>query len=243
MQDGSAPKGKYYYIEQLAEMAATDENTLYVDFTHLFERDETLARAISDQYYRFLPYLRRAVQNLVKEYHPEYAHVNQNKKATIEAGLLTRDFNIAFHHLPLVSAIRDLRTGSIGTLLAVSGTVTRTSEVRPELVFGTFICDNCSGIVADVEQQFKYTEPMICPNPTCGNRKSWHLKADQSRFSDWQKVRIQENPSDIPTGSMPRTYAFSSCLHRYRDCTANIRHLTQSRRYPPCRHGGARESR
>lgn len=120
------PKAKHFYIDQLAEMAATDGNTLYVDFTHLFERDETLARAISDQYYRFLPYLKRAVLNLVKEYHPEYAHVNQNKKATIEAGLQTREFNIAFHHLPLVSSIRDLRTASIGTLLAVSGTVTRT---------------------------------------------------------------------------------------------------------------------
>lgn len=191
-------------------MAATDENTLYVDFSHLLARDDVLARAIADQYYRFLPYLKRAVLNLVKNYYPEYAHLNANKKATIDAGLQTRDFNIAFHNLPLVSSIRDLRTGSIGTLLAVSGTVTRTSEVRPELVFGTFVCGNCAGVVMDVEQQFKYTEPMICPNPTCGNRKSWTLKVDQCRFSDWQKVRVQENSSDIPTGSMPRRYAAPS---------------------------------
>ena len=26
-----------------------------------------------------------------------------------------------------------------------------------------------------------------------------------SKFTDWQKVRIQENPSEIPTGSMPRS--------------------------------------
>ncbi|KAF8319067.1 MCM-domain-containing protein [Clavulina sp. PMI_390] len=204
-EDAKASGPHYPYLDQLEVMAETDRNTLYVDFTHLFERDETAANAIRNQYYRFLPYLKRAVLNLVKERHPEFAYTNSILKATTKAGLQTRDFHIAFHHLPIVSSIRDMRTASIGSLLAVSGTVTRTSEVRPELVFGTFECLNCQGIVPDIEQQFKYTEPMICPNPTCGNRKLWELKVDQSRFSDWQKVRIQENANDIPTGSMPRS--------------------------------------
>jgi len=39
----------------------------------------------------------------------------------------------------------------------------------------------------------------------CGNRSAWQLSIDSSKFTDWQKVRIQENPSEIPTGSMPRS--------------------------------------
>jgi DNA replication licensing factor MCM6 len=31
------------------------------------------------------------------------------------------------------------------------------------------------------------------------------LNITTSTFTDWQKVRIQENPSEIPTGSMPRS--------------------------------------
>jgi DNA replication licensing factor MCM6 len=46
----------------------------------------------------------------------------------------------------------------IGQLMSISGTVTRTSEVRPELVSGTFTCENCRTTISDVEQQFKYTE-------------------------------------------------------------------------------------
>ena len=46
---------------------------------------------------------------------------------------------------------------------------------------------------------------MLCPNPTCGNRVAWQLQIDSSKFTDWQKDRIQENPSEIPTGSMPRS--------------------------------------
>ncbi|KAF5368939.1 hypothetical protein D9758_002987 [Tetrapyrgos nigripes] len=48
-------------------------------------------------------------------------------------------------------------------------------------------------------------QPSLCPNPTCGNRSAWQLQIDTSKFTDWQKVRIQENPSEIPTGSMPRS--------------------------------------
>ena len=29
--------------------------------------------------------------------------------------------------------------------------------------------------VADVAQQFKYTEPTVCPTPNCSNRVAWNL--------------------------------------------------------------------
>ncbi len=111
----------------------------------------------------------------------------------------------------------------IGQLMSISGTVTRTSEVRPELVSGTFVCEGCRATIRDVEQQFKYTEvgwyrsisvkdadhvdnqPILCQNTTCNNRTGWQLNIEQSKFSDWQKVRIQENANEIPTGSMPRS--------------------------------------
>jgi len=146
------------YIQQIHAMKEFDLTTLYVDYTHLLKKDEILARAISDQYYRFLPYLRRALLNLIRAYEPTYVYVNATASATSAAGLQTREFSIAFYNLPLVSGIRELRTEKIGTLMSISGTVTRTSEVRPELVFGSFVCAECGGTVNEVEQQFKYTE-------------------------------------------------------------------------------------
>ena len=49
------------------------------------------------------------------------------------------------------------------------------------------------------------TQPLICPNETCQNRSNWELNVDQSKFADWQRVRVQENSSEIPPGSMPRS--------------------------------------
>ncbi|KAF8204636.1 MCM2/3/5 family-domain-containing protein [Pholiota molesta] len=160
--------GELIYIEQIHTMREYELTTLYVDFGHLLQRDD-----------------------------PEYLKINPTAATTDSANLQSREFNVAFYHLPLVSGIRDLRTDKIGTLMSIS--------VRPELLFGSFICEVCNGLIHDIEQQFKYTEPSLCPNPTCGNRTAWQLQIDTSKFTDWQKVRIQENPSEIPTGSMPRS--------------------------------------
>lgn len=132
--------------------------TLYVDYGHILTKDEVLADVIQKQYNRFLPYLRRGLQNLVAEFEPEYLKINPTAAATDSVNLQTREFSIAFYHLPLVSGIRELRTDKIGTLISISGTVTRTTEVRPELLFGSFICEVCGGFVDEIEQQFKYTE-------------------------------------------------------------------------------------
>ncbi|KAL7424232.1 MCM DNA helicase complex subunit mcm6 [Cryptotrichosporon argae] len=204
----TAPEDSKFYIEQVKAMKEYELTTLYVDFSHLLEREEVLARAIQSQYYRFLPYLRRALQSLVRKYEPTYLYTSASFSSTPSASastLATREFGIAFYNLPLTSGIRDLRMDKIGQLMSISGTVTRTSEVRPELVSGTFACEVCRTTIRDVEQQFKYTEPALCQNVTCNNRSSWQLNIEQSKFSDWQKVRIQENANEIPTGSMPRS--------------------------------------
>jgi len=140
----------------------------------------------------------------VRVYDPAYLFVNPTS-GSHPSTLQTREFHIAFYHLPLLTPIRALRTDRIGTLLSISGTVTRTSEVRPELLFGTFTCQLCNGIVANIEQQFKYTEPSLCPNPLCNNRYDWELDLENSVWTDWQKVRVQESSEEIPTGSMPRS--------------------------------------
>lgn len=43
-------------------------------------------------------------------------------------------------------------------LVCITGTVTRTSQVRPELLFGTFECGECHSVIRDVQQEFYYTE-------------------------------------------------------------------------------------
>lgn len=100
----------------------------------------------------FLPYLRRALLDLVNVHIPNYMYLNAHVASTAQSGLVPRDFTVSFYNIGLVSGIRDLRTDKVGRLVSISGTVTRTSEVRPELLYGAFTCQLCKNTVRDVEQ-------------------------------------------------------------------------------------------
>ncbi|KAJ1822720.1 MCM DNA helicase complex subunit mcm6 [Coemansia sp. RSA 2599] len=179
------------YVRQIEKMRVDECATLFVNFSHLMRFDERAAQALVENYLRLEPYLCQAAQRI---------YVKTHKAESVEAKLAVSVFG-----LPGVNRIRELRADKIGTLACISGTVTRTSEVRPELLGGMFRCNECATVCGPVAQQFKYTEPSICDNPICQNRLSWTLVVDQSQFADWQRVRVQENSSEIPAGSMPRT--------------------------------------
>ncbi|KAL3812505.1 hypothetical protein ACJIZ3_013773 [Penstemon smallii] len=184
-----------YYEAEVEAMRPNESNTMFIDFSHVMRFNDVLQKAISDEFLRFDPYLRNACKRFVTELKPSFiTDDNPNK-----------DINVAFYNLPLVKKLRELATSEIGKLVSVSGVVTRTSEVRPELLYGTFKCLDCGSVVKNVEQQFKYTEPIICMDATCQNRSRWALLRQESKFTDWQRVRMQETSHEIPAGSIPRS--------------------------------------
>ncbi|XP_014474459.1 PREDICTED: DNA replication licensing factor Mcm6 isoform X2 [Dinoponera quadriceps] len=64
---------------------------------------------------------------------------------------------------------------------------------------------DCNAYIKNVEQQFKFTNPTICSNPVCSNRRRFLLDVDNSIFIDFQKVRIQETQAELPRGAIPRS--------------------------------------
>ncbi|KAJ1905063.1 MCM DNA helicase complex subunit mcm6 [Coemansia sp. IMI 209127] len=196
--------GARIYMRQASKMRLDECATLFVNLGHLMRFDERAAQAMLENYLRLEPYMCMAARRVYQKTHPEAAaaavaatgHGNELKNDAIA---------VAVMGLPGIHKVRELRADKIGTLACIGGTVTRTSEVRPELISGMFRCTECSTLCGMVAQQFKYTEPTICDNPLCQNRSSWTLAVDQSRFVDWQRVRVQENAAEIPPGSMPRT--------------------------------------
>ena len=217
--------GGKFYLSQINTMKNYEISTLYIDYQHLMERENgILAAAILEQYYRFSPFLLKGLKNLIKKYAPSLLYTSlignsANDENIQDEGLKDattdnttssntthsneRVFQISFYNLPTLNRIRDIRTEKIGSLMSILGTVTRTSEVRPELYNACFTCDLCSAVIEGIEQVFKYTEPTSCPS--CENQSYWSLNVSKSQFIDWQRVRIQENSNEIPTGSMPRT--------------------------------------
>ncbi|KAI5966752.1 MCM6 [Candida pseudojiufengensis] len=208
------------YLAQIESMKNFEYSTLYVNYQNLLSVENgVLATAISEQYYRFYPYLLNGLKKLLKKYAPNLLHTNllggsnnndeegenisENTSSSTSSISNERVFQISFFNLPTIQRIRDIKSNKIGSLMCISGTVTRTSEVRPELYRACFTCDMCSALIEGIEQVFKYTEPTSCPS--CENQSYFTLNISKSQFIDWQRVRIQENSNEIPTGSMPRT--------------------------------------
>ncbi|KAL0737136.1 hypothetical protein Bca4012_013346 [Brassica carinata] len=190
-----ANKPELYYEAEIEAIRGGESTMMYIDFSHVMGFNDALQRAIADEYLRFEPYLRNACKRFVIEMNPSF----------ISDETPNKDINVSFYNLPFTKRLRELTTAEIGKLVSVTGVVTRTSEVRPELLYGTFKCLDCGSVIKNVEQQFKYTQPTICVSPTCLNRARWALLRQESKFADWQRVRMQETSKEIPAGSLPRS--------------------------------------
>ncbi|XP_007437102.1 DNA replication licensing factor MCM6 [Python bivittatus] len=182
--------GEVKYLQDAEELIRPERNTLTVNFEDLEQFNQQLATTIQEEFYRVYPFLCRAVKTFARD----HGNVPPNK-----------DFYVAFQDLPTRHKIREMTSARIGSLMRISGQVVRTHPVHPELVSGTFLCLDCQTVIKDVEQQFKYTQPNICRNPVCANRKRFLLDTNRSRFVDFQKVRIQETQAELPRGSIPRS--------------------------------------
>ena len=178
------------YLEAARELVSPEHSTLEVTFDDVDEYNQVLSTTIVEEYYRVYPYLCQAVCNFVKD---------------MAALQKERECYVSFIEVPTRQKLRELNASKFGTLIRISGQVIRTHPVHPELVLGTFICMDCNGVIKHVEQQFKFTNPTICHNPVCGNRRRFMLDVDNSIFVDFQKIRIQETQIELPKGCIPRS--------------------------------------
>ncbi|XP_055908775.1 DNA replication licensing factor Mcm6 [Eupeodes corollae] len=182
--------GEIKYLKPVTELESPDRCTLEVSFDDVEKYNQNLATTIIEEYYRIYPYLCQSVSNFAKD----------------RIGLKTeKDCYVSFTEVPTRHKVRDMTTAKIGTLIRISGQVVRTHPVHPELVFGTFMCLDCQTEIRGVEQQFKFTNPTICRNPVCSNRRRFMLDVEKSLFIDFQKIRIQETQAELPRGCIPRS--------------------------------------
>jgi len=200
-----------YYLDQAKTMIGENKRTLYVKIEHIEQIDASavsfeppvLRNVVESKYMMVRDALNAAVpQFLTKIEDHDLAEEVRKARETEEL-----KFTVAFYDLPLYSGIRDLRTEKLGRLISICGTVTRTTEIKPELLVGTFQCNECNREVTGVVQQFKVTEPSMCPTRHCGNRTSWTPlpRSRTTRWGEWQRLRLQENENEVPAGSMPRS--------------------------------------
>lgn len=210
------------YSAEALDLLTDGRNTLFIDFKDIEMFDTNLADDIICEYYRFYPYLCRAVAAYVREEKIRQAEALIDPEAEVAERMIEREnvkkeldqpriknksYYVGFFNFAARDNIRDLSCTKIGTLTRVTGQVIRTHSVHPELILGCFQCEDC---LAEqyCEQQFRYTTPTICINENCSNRtpNRYKLLVEKSRITDFQRLRIQETQQELPRGCIPRSF-------------------------------------
>lgn len=212
------PKSKY--SDEALLLLTNERNTLFVDFKDIQLFDTNLGEDLIHDYYRFYPYICRAVAAYVREERIRQSEAEMDpaadqaertaaresiKKALDDSKIRNKDYYVGFFNFADRSNIRDLSTTKIGTLTRVTGQVVRTHSVHPELILGCFRCKDCL-TEQYAEQQFRYTQPTLCANENCANRSRFQLILERSKFTDFQRLRIQETQQELPRGCIPRSF-------------------------------------
>ena len=115
-------------------------------------------------------------------------------------------YHVVFRDITNICTVRNLRAAQCNVLCVLHATVTRVSQVRPELVQACFSCQNCGCVSEPILQNYTYTTPMLCNQNGCGNRDMWTVVHNRHTIvCDWQKIKVQEDSESLLPGSVPRT--------------------------------------
>ncbi|NVM54206.1 MAG: minichromosome maintenance protein MCM [Candidatus Helarchaeota archaeon] len=185
-------QGQTKYRDIIEHMPDTGEKSLIINFDDVLNfAGEPLAKRTLQTPVEHMKAAAQAIQNIIELKDRDYA---------------ANTFHARYINLPEAQRVhlRKIRANHIGKLIAVNGILTRTSEVKPQLTVGVFKCRSCDEIISIPQGEY-YTKPYQCPNNACNRKGPFTFIAQDSQFIDWQKIRIQEKPEELPAGQLPRS--------------------------------------
>ncbi len=183
--------GEYSYRVQLAQMAMARQRVLSVRFEDLISFDDSLARSLVEDPDRLLPEAEKAALAQLRVEAPDYAE-------EVEA------IYVRFRGIPEKLPLRELGSEQVNKLVRVDGILVRATPVKAFLVVGAFKCRKCDALTFVKQKGTFLTEPTRCEGPNCGRMGLFEFSQSDSTFINYQEVRVQERPEDLPPGQTPR---------------------------------------
>ena len=196
-------EGVLSYWTRIQQMSINDERSISIDFQDLISFDNVFVALAAENPANFLETINHALIAVLRIEDPDYLASLETQDTPASTLFKARITNYS-EHVPL----RAIRSKHIGKLLRVSGVMMRASEVKPLLVVAQFQCRVCGLLIPQIQEEGRYTEPIMCTDGMgggCDKKTPMRLLTQDSQFRDWQKVRIQESPDELPPGQMPRS--------------------------------------
>ena len=181
--------GSFKYVEQIDEMMPKAAKFIVIDYNDLVTVPE-IESLFNEEPDSILNAFSRAINEILHERFPTYAEkIKQETRARIV-------------NYPIQRSLRQINAEIINKMTSVSGMVVRASEIKPLAREVTFVCPDGHVTHVDLLTGMSLNTPSKCTNPKCSHREL-EIKHDSSRFIDFQILRLQELPEDLPPGQLP----------------------------------------
>jgi len=181
--------GSFSYVEQIDQMMSKHSKYIVVDYNDLvlFPVIESHFNKDPDQ---ILDAFSRAIKEILKERFPDYAEK------------IKHDIRARIANFPVQRSLRQINSEIITKMTSVSGMVVRSSEVKPLAKEVTYKCLDKHISKFTLLDGMSLNASVKCQTPNC-KHTSLAIIPEASRFIDFQILRLQELPEDLPPGQLP----------------------------------------
>ncbi len=181
-------KGNYKYFDRINNMMASNSTFIVVDYIDLDTNKPELTKLITDTPDDMFDAFNRAVYSILREIHYDYAQEIKDK------------IKVRIGNYSVRKGLREINADVINKLISVPGMVVRTSEIKPLANKLAYACLNCNTLNEALLKGLTLKKPTRC---TQCSEKELEMDPENSLFTDFQLVRIQELPEDLPAGQLP----------------------------------------
>ena len=181
--------GAYKYVDEIDQMMAKKTQYIVVDYTDLASHPE-IESVFNTDPDEALRAFRVSINEILKERFPQYAEK------------IRHDIRARISNFPAQRSLREVNAEVIGKMISVSGMVVRSSEIKPLAKEVVYFCPESHKTIVIQEKGLEFKEPLKCSNGKCTHR-DLEISPEQSKFIDFQMVRLQELPEDLPPGQLP----------------------------------------
>ncbi|NDB32871.1 MAG: ATPase [Nitrososphaeria archaeon] len=181
--------GTFVYVEEIDQMMAKQAKYIVVDYNDVvsYKDIEIKFNLEPDE---ILYAFSRAIKNILEERFPDYA------------AKISDDIRVRIANYPIQRSLRQINAEVIGKMTSVSGMVVRSSEVKPLAKNVVYKCPEGHITEVPLERGLSIYTPSKCTSEKCAHR-DLRIDPENSKFIDFQIVRLQELPEDLPPGQLP----------------------------------------
>ncbi|MBI3841116.1 MAG: ATP-binding protein, partial [Thaumarchaeota archaeon] len=183
--------GGYVYRTRISQLISSEGKSLVVDFGDLLKYNSDLAnRVILEPDSSLASFKIATFETMTSE-------------NALYADRVKRELKVRVRGITDLVPLRKVDTSYLDKMLSVSGMVVRTSELRPLMTSAAWVCPS-GHLTYEDQDDFALQRPAKCE--LCGEAKNFELDRKQSRFIDFQVIRVQESPEELPPGQLPQFF-------------------------------------